>query len=80
MKILYFTATGNSLAVAKKLGGELISIAQVKDKQTFRDDVIGVVTADSPFVTYTSKSCIAATPGFLPHTPETVQPLQPAVS
>ena len=43
MKIFYFTATGNSLAVAKKLGGELISIPQVKGKHTFRDDVIGVV-------------------------------------
>lgn len=28
MKIFYFTATGNSLAVAKKIGGELISIPQ----------------------------------------------------
>ena len=26
MKIFYFTATGNSLYVAKKVGGELISI------------------------------------------------------
>lgn len=43
MKIFYFTATGNSLAVAKKLSGELISIPQVKGRQTFKDDVIGVV-------------------------------------
>ncbi len=28
MKILYFTATGNCLHVAKQLGGELLSIPQ----------------------------------------------------
>ncbi len=39
-----------------------------------------VVTADSPLVTYTSRSCMAATSGFLPHTPTWVQPVQPAVS
>ena len=39
-----------------------------------------VVTADSPFVANTSRSCIAATSGFLPQTPQIVQPLQPAVS
>ncbi|MCL2234680.1 MAG: EFR1 family ferrodoxin [Firmicutes bacterium] len=48
MTIFYFTGTGNSLAVAKKIGGEdgkLISIPQVIDGQTirFKDDVIGVV-------------------------------------
>lgn len=45
MKILYFTATGNSLAVAKKLGGELISIPQaIKNNQyEIKDDVIGFV-------------------------------------
>ena len=33
-----------------------------------------------PLLTYTSKSCMAATDGVLPQTPERVQPLQPAVS
>lgn len=54
MTILYFTATGSSLAVAKKPGGELLSIPRlVKEKRAeFRDDVIGVVLpvycADTP--------------------------------
>ena len=39
-----------------------------------------VVTADSPLLTYTSRSCMAATSGCLPQTPTIVQPLQPAVS
>jgi ferredoxin len=45
MTIFYFTSTGNSLAVAKKIGGTLISVPQVADGPThdFRDDVIGVV-------------------------------------
>ena len=42
MKTFYFTATGNSLAVAKRIGGELISIAKA-DKKEYKDDVIGVV-------------------------------------
>lgn len=45
MKIFYFTATGNSLAVAKRIGGELISIPQIKDNENlyYKDDVIGVI-------------------------------------
>ena len=45
MKIFYFTATGNSLAVAKKIGGELISISQARNEQIkeYKDDVIGFV-------------------------------------
>jgi ferredoxin len=45
MKIFYFTATGNSLAVAKQLGGDLISIPQIIESASFKykDDVIGVV-------------------------------------
>lgn len=45
MKILYFSATGNSLAVAKNIGGELISIPQaIKNQQyEFSDDMIGFV-------------------------------------
>ncbi|OOB79427.1 MAG: hypothetical protein BEN18_04005 [Epulopiscium sp. Nuni2H_MBin001] len=45
MKILYFTATGNSLYVAKSLGGELLSIPQMikEGRYEFNDDKIGVV-------------------------------------
>ena len=45
MKILYFTSTGNSLAVAKKIGGETISIPwAIKNNQyDFENDVIGLV-------------------------------------
>ena len=45
MKILYFTATGNSPYVAKKLGGQLLSIPQlVKAKvDEIEDDAVGVV-------------------------------------
>ncbi len=45
MKVFYFTATGNSLAVAKKIGGELISIPQVMNDENleYKDDVIGVI-------------------------------------
>lgn len=45
MTIFYFTSTGNSLAVAKAIGGKLISIPQVMDapQRHYKDDVIGVV-------------------------------------
>jgi len=45
MTIFYFTATGNSLAMAKKIGGDLVSIPQVvdSDKQLYKDDVIGII-------------------------------------
>lgn len=45
MKIFYFTGTGNSLAVAKAFGGELISIPQVINEEnlSYQDDIIGVV-------------------------------------
>ena len=45
MTVFYFTGTGNSLAVAKRIGGELISIAQAKNEVTkeYKDDVIGFV-------------------------------------
>lgn len=45
MKILYFTATGNSLYIAKSLGGELLSIPQMDKAGTyeFTDDKIGIV-------------------------------------
>ena len=54
MTILYFSATGNCLSVAKKLGGNLLSIPQlVKHEQyEIEDDVIGVICptycADAP--------------------------------
>ena len=45
MKIFYFTATGNSLYVAKKLGGELISIPKAlkNNTLTFEDEKIGII-------------------------------------
>jgi len=45
MTIFYFTATGNSLYVSKKIGDNLISIPQfIKSNETaYQDDVIGVV-------------------------------------
>lgn len=45
MKIFYFTGTGNSLFVAKEIGGELYSIPKMlKEKRfNFEDDVIGFV-------------------------------------
>ncbi|MDR1101199.1 MAG: EFR1 family ferrodoxin [Clostridiales bacterium] len=45
MTIFYFTSTGNCLAVAKKMGGELVSIPQVVGggTQEYQDDVIGVI-------------------------------------
>ena len=68
MKILYFTATGNCLYVAKQLGGELLSIPQlVKTNQyTIEDDVIGVISpvycADMPKMVqkYLNKAKITA--------------------
>ena len=43
MKVFFFTATGNCLAVAKQIGGEAISIPQAirKSNQTYKDDAIG---------------------------------------
>jgi ferredoxin len=45
MKIFYFTATGNSLYVAKRIGGELYSIPQMlkEGKNKFEDEAIGFV-------------------------------------
>jgi ferredoxin len=45
MTIFYFTGTGNSLAVAKRIGGNLISIPQIVDFDNlhYKDDIIGVV-------------------------------------
>lgn len=45
MKILYFTATGNSLYIAKAFGGELLSIPQMIKEGTFEftDEKIGII-------------------------------------
>ncbi|MEW6712601.1 MAG: EFR1 family ferrodoxin [Candidatus Riflebacteria bacterium] len=45
MKVFYFTSTGNSLEVAKAIGGELISIPQVLKNNLvdFKEDAIGIV-------------------------------------
>ncbi len=45
MTIFYFTSTGNCLAVAKAIGGNLVSIPQVIDSPSLRyeDDAIGLV-------------------------------------
>ena len=45
MKILYFTSTGNNLYIAKKLGGELLSIPQLIKNNRFdiEDEAIGII-------------------------------------
>lgn len=45
MKVFYFTSTGNSLYVAKQIGGELLSIPKLlkAGKLEFSDDKIGIV-------------------------------------
>ena len=46
MTTLFFTACGNSLSVAKAIGGELYSIPQLvrEGRYEFKDDVIGIVS------------------------------------
>lgn len=45
MTICYFTATGNSLYVARRIGGTLLSIPQLMKQETIEisDDAIGIV-------------------------------------
>lgn len=45
MKIFYFTGTGNSFAVSKRLSGELVSIPQVMKERdfVFKDEAIGII-------------------------------------
>ncbi|BBF43671.1 ferredoxin [Lachnospiraceae bacterium KM106-2] len=45
MTVIYFTATGNSLYVAKNIGGNLLSIPQIlkKEERKIQDDVIGLI-------------------------------------
>jgi ferredoxin len=45
MKILYFTSTGNCLYVAKRIGGELLSIPRLQKDGVYdiQDDTVGIV-------------------------------------
>ena len=45
MKIFYYTATGNSLDVAKRIGGQLYSIPQLlkENNLEFEDEAIGII-------------------------------------
>ena len=45
MTICYFTATGNCLYVARRIGGELLSIPQLmrQDEIVIEDDAVGIV-------------------------------------
>ena len=45
MKVLYFTATGNNLYVAKKIGGDLYSIPMLikEGRFDFEDEKIGII-------------------------------------
>lgn len=45
MKICYFTATGNCLYVAKKIGRDLLSIPQLMRQETIEitDDAVGLL-------------------------------------
>jgi len=45
MTVFYFSATGNSLYVAKRIGGRLISIPQIlkSGERVFTDDMIGII-------------------------------------
>jgi ferredoxin/protein involved in ribonucleotide reduction len=46
MKILYFTSTGNCLYIAQKIGGELLSIPQLKKENIYEinDDIVGIIS------------------------------------
>lgn len=46
MKICYFTATGNCLYVAKRIGGELLSNPQMmrSGELEISDDVVGIIS------------------------------------
>lgn len=45
MKLLYYTTTGNNLYIAKRLGGELLSIPQLmkNGELDIEDDVVGII-------------------------------------
>lgn len=46
MKTLYFTSTGNCLYVAKRIGGELLSIPQLQRDSIYEinDDIVGIIS------------------------------------
>ena len=46
MTVLYFTATGNGLHLAKQIGGDLVSIPQAikEGNDKFADDKIGIIS------------------------------------
>lgn len=52
MKILYFTATGNCLYVAKRIGGELLSIPKLicDENYVIEDDKVGIIVPTYGFV------------------------------
>lgn len=76
MTILYFSATGNSLFVAKRIGGELLSIPKlIKENQyEISDDIIGVIVPtyydDAPKMvrSYLDKARLTATYTFVINT------------
>jgi ferredoxin len=45
MKILYLTSTGNCLYIAKRIGGELLSIPRLQKENRYdiTDDVVGII-------------------------------------
>ena len=45
MKVCYFTVTGNSLYVAKRIGGDRLSVPQLmkQDSIELQDDAVGIV-------------------------------------
>lgn len=47
--IFYFTATGNCLDIAKKLDDEIYSIPQIKGKNKFKSEKIGIVSPTYAF-------------------------------
>ena len=76
MTILFFSATGNGLAVARKIGGNLMSIPKLvrEEKYDIEDDVIGIICptycADSPRMVqeYLNKARLKAEYTFYIHT------------
>ena len=47
--IFYFTATGNCLDIAKRLDNEIYSIAQIKGKNNYKADKIGIIAPTYAF-------------------------------
>ena len=47
--IFYFTATGNCLDIAKRLDNEIYSIAQIKGKNNYKTDKIGIIAPTYAF-------------------------------